>query len=213
MQLTMRGLCNAIEKLHPPIKPRLRAPASEEEIRSAEKSLGLAFPDDLRHFLLCHDGQDFYSSANGYGDPLIPMMRQPATGGGYSHYWPCGAREIVECTVRYRDELDCFPQAEFDAFGPARYHDQFIVFTESENADCLVVDLLPEPGGVTGQVVLFCTQSPQIIVLAPDLETFLQTLAADYKNGRFRHSPCEYFVSYAESSERPSQHNDVKDST
>ena len=100
MQPTIRGLCDAIAKLQPPINPRLRAPAGEEEIRSAEKSLGMAFPQDLRHFLLCHDGQDFYSPASGYGDPLIPMMRQPATGGGYSHYWLRGTREIVECTIR-----------------------------------------------------------------------------------------------------------------
>jgi cell wall assembly regulator SMI1 len=198
MQMTVRGLCNAIEQLHPPINPRLRAPASEVEIRSAEKSLGLAFPEDLRHFLLCYDGQDFYSSASGYGDPLVPMMRQPATGGGYSHYWLNGTREIVECTARYRHDLDCFQQADFEAFGPARYHDQFIIFTDSENADCLVIDLLPGPGGVVGQVVLFCTQSPQIIVLASNLEMFLQSLATGYSQGRFKHSPCEYFVSYVE---------------
>jgi cell wall assembly regulator SMI1 len=201
MRSTIRGLCDAIEKLHPPINPRLRAPASKDEIRSAEESLELAFPDDLRHFLLCHDGQDFYSSASGYGDPLIPMMRQPATGGGYSHYWLRGTREIVECTARYRHDLDCFRQSEFETFGPARYHDQFIVFTDSENADCLVIDLLPEPGGVVGQIVLFCTQSPQILVLAPNLETFLQSLATDYKQGRFVQIPCEYFVSYGEPAE------------
>jgi cell wall assembly regulator SMI1 len=202
MQSTMRALCDAIEKLHPPINPRLRAPATESEIRSAEKSLGLAFPEDLRHFLLCHDGQDFYSPESGYGDPLIPMMRQPATGGRYSHYWPRGTREIVENTVTYRDDLDCYQQVDFETFGPARYHDQFIAFTDSENADCLVIDLLPEPGGVVGQIVLFCTQSPQIIVLAPNLETFLQSLATDYQKGRFKHHPCEYFVSYVEA--RPS---------
>ena len=195
----MRGLCDAIEKLNPPIKPRLRAPANEEEIRSAEKSLGLAFPADLKYFLLCHNGQDFYSSASGYGDPLVPMMRQPANGKGYSHYWLCGAREIAEGTVRYRDDLECFQEEHFSTIGPARYHDQFIVFTDSENADCLVMDMLPESGGVVGQVVLFSTQVPEIIVLAPDLETFLQSLAVDYEKGRFQHSPCEYFVSYVES--------------
>jgi len=199
MPSTIRELCNVIEKLDPPIKPRLRVAAREEEIRSAENSLGLAFPEELKHFLLCHDGQDFYSSASGYGDPLIPMMRQPANGKGYSHYWMCGVKEIVECTVSYRDDLDCFQDERFETIGPARYHDQFIVFTNTENADCLVIDLLPEPGGVVGQVVLFSTQWPELIVLAPDLETFLQSLTADYRKGRFQHSPCEYFVSYVES--------------
>ncbi len=198
MHSTVRGLCQAVERLDPPIKPRLRAPASEEAIRSAEKSLGLTFPGELKYFLLCHDGQDFYSTESGYGDPLIPMARQPANGHGYSHYWLAGAREIVECTARYREDQEYFRAEQFETIGPARYHDQFIVFTQSENADCLVIDLLPEPGGVVGQVVLFCTQMPEIIVLAPDLQTFLQSLAADYTRGRFKHSLCEYFVSYVE---------------
>ena len=135
MQSTVRELCEAIEKLDPPIRPRLRAPASDEEIRSAEKSLGLAFPADLKYFLLCHDGQDFYSSAGGYADPLIPMMRQPANGNQYSHYWLRGAKEIVECTARYRDEIESLQDERFETTGPVRYHDQFIVFTDTENAD------------------------------------------------------------------------------
>ena len=198
MQSAVRELSEAIETLDPPLNPRLRASASGEAIRSAEESLGLAFPEDLQHFLLCHDGQDFYSSGSGYGDPLVPMMRQPPAGKGYSHYWLAGVREIVDCTASYRDELECFQEEPFETHGPARYHDQFIVFTQTENADCLVIDLAPQPGGVVGQVVLYCTQLPELIVLAPDLETFLRSLAADYKKGRFKHSPCEYFVSYVE---------------
>lgn len=33
---------------------------------------------------------------------------------------------------------------------------------------CLVIDLVPESGGVVGQVVLFSTQSPELIVLVYD---------------------------------------------
>ena len=198
MQAAIGGLCHAIAGLDPPINPHLRGPASEQEIRSAEQSLGLAFPADLKHLLLCHNGQEFYDSASGYGDTLIPMMRQPANGQGYSHYWLCGAREIAERTLAYRDDHRWFQDERFETFGPARYHDQFIVFTNTENADCLVLDLLPESGGRVGQVVLFCTQVPQIIVVATDLETFLQSLAADYKKGRFQHKACEDFVSYVE---------------
>jgi cell wall assembly regulator SMI1 len=199
MQATLQGLCHTIAALDPPIKPRLRTPVDEEELRFAQEALGMAFPAELKHFLACHNGQDFYVTNSGYADPLIPMMRQPANGKRYSHYWPGGAKEMVEYTRSYRDDLECFQGERFETFGPARYHDQFIVFTGSENADCLVLDLLPEPGGVVGQVVLLCTQPPQILVLAPDLETFLQSLAADYKEGRFHHDQCEDFVSYVES--------------
>src|SRR5262245_7053265 len=66
MQSTIRGLCQAVAGLDPPINPRLREPASEEVIRSAEQRLGMAFPRDLRHLLLCHNGQDFWSSEGKY---------------------------------------------------------------------------------------------------------------------------------------------------
>jgi cell wall assembly regulator SMI1 len=198
MQLTVRELCHAIARLDPPIEPRLRAPASEEEIRSAEKKLGLVFPVDLKHFLLCHNGQEFYHAQRGYGDPIVPMLRHTASGQGYSHYWLGGTLEIVEYTQTYREEWQWFQAEQFEALGPARHHDHLIVITGTENADCLVLDLQPEPGGTMGQVVLLCTQPPHIVVVAPDLVTFLQTLAADYRQGRFRPRPCEHFVSYAE---------------
>src|SRR4051812_32598937 len=107
MQSAIRELCHAVAGLDPPINPRLRPPASEEEIRSAEQALGVAFPAELRNFLLCHNGQEFYSSASGYGDPLIPMMRQPASGHGYSHYWLGGPKDIVEATQSSRDDYEC----------------------------------------------------------------------------------------------------------
>lgn len=163
-----------------------------DEIVAVEKSLGITFPDAPRHLLLCHDGQQFYDPANGYGDPLIPMLIQPANGQGYSHYWLAGVQDIVECTRCVRDDHEWLLVDRFETFGPVRYHDRFINFTRTENADSLVLDMLPETGGVIGQVVLFCTQAPQLIVLAPDLETFLNTIAAGYKRGRFQHSPCEY---------------------
>ncbi len=70
--------------------------------------------------------------------------KQPVNGQTYSHTWLSGTKEIVESTLSYRDDYDCFQAEQFETFGPARYHDQFIVFTGSENADCLVLDMLPE---------------------------------------------------------------------
>lgn len=198
MRATVRELCEVIAALNPPIKPRLYAPASAEDIYAAEQALGLAFPDDLRHLLLCHDGQDFFHAENGYGDPLVPMMRQPANGQAYSHYWLNGVKEIVDYTRNCREDREYYQDEHFEKFGPARFHDQYIAFTATENADCLVLDMSPASGGHVGQVVLYCTQAPQIMVLAPDLETYLQTLTADYRRGRFLHKPCEYFVSYVE---------------
>lgn len=196
MQSTIQMLCRQVEALNPPIRPRFRPPASTDDIVRAEQALDLEFPDALKFLLLCHNGQDVYDkSTYKYYDPLFPMMRQPHNGALYSHYWLAGTNEIV----RFLDEYECFVDEVFATIGPTCYHDQFLCFTKTENADCLALDMLPQPGGSVGQVVIFSTQPPEIIVLAPDLETFLQVLSNDYSKGRFKYYPEDpNVVSYAE---------------
>ena len=196
---TLAELTDVFAALEPRINPQLRPAATEQDIREAETALGLTFPDGLREMLECHNGQHFYSIDRDYGDPIVPMMSQAATRQYSSHYWLCGTQEIVDQTRFYREEYhEYYRDMPFETFGPARYHDQLIVFTASENADCLVLDLLPEPGGTIGQVVVYCTQPFQIAVISDSLGTFLRSLVRDFQAGRFKFSSAEYFVSYCE---------------
>ncbi|MFO1042747.1 MAG: hypothetical protein U0941_13220 [Planctomycetaceae bacterium] len=73
----------------------------------------------------------------------IPSLRHPT--GVYSHYWLAGIEEIVENTVHLRAEYaECLKDEDFTVFGPVRNHDRFVVFTVTENADWLVLDMDPD---------------------------------------------------------------------
>lgn len=74
MDSILRGLSEEFAALNPPINPRFRPPASEQQIVAAERALQVAFPESLRALLSCHDGQEFYRPEIGYGDPVFPMM-------------------------------------------------------------------------------------------------------------------------------------------
>ena len=196
---TLVELSNVFRTLAPPIEPRLRPPASKQEIRSAETKLNITFPKELKQLLACHDGQHFYDSDPGYGDPVIPMARWIPELCSNSHYWLAGTQQIVERTVRYREEfVEYFLGEEFEVYGPTSPHDQFIVITESENADCLVLDPAPERGGTVGQIVIYCTQPFEVAVVASSLSSFFDALLDGYNSGRFEFDDDEHFVSYGE---------------
>lgn len=197
---TLAELSDTLLALNPPINPRLRPPATEKDIRNAEEALGIQFPDELSHMLACHDGQQFHSSDSGYGDPLVPMMRLLPNRGTCSHYWMAGTQQIVEYTQSYRDDYaEYFHDEQFETFGPACHHDKFVVFTATENADCLVLDLAPKSGGKMGQVLMYCTQPFEIAVIAERLSSFIKTLLYGYRTGRFEFDSNEFFTSYCES--------------
>jgi cell wall assembly regulator SMI1 len=154
------------------------------QIESAEATLGLAFPEDLRELLLCANGQDVSA-----GCPIFPAHRFAAGDwtGATSFTWLNSVESIVEMTGWLQEEHVAIRDGEpFATHGPAYYHDRIIGFTSTENSDSLVIDLQPAPGGSVGQVVMVRTQPCQIAVLAPRLRTFLAMILDGYAHGRYR---------------------------
>jgi molybdopterin molybdotransferase len=192
----MAELSRTLFTLSPPVRPQLQPAVTVDEIRSAEESLGIRFPDELFALLSCHNGQLSFLSGE-YADPVIPSLRQPT--GMLSYYWLAGIEEIVENTLLLRDEYaECVKDEEFEIVGPTRNHDRFVVFTVTENADWLVLDLEPESGGKVGQVVMQCTEPFELIVVADGLASFLQMLIDGYKSGRFKFQSDQPFTHYAD---------------
>ena len=182
--------------LNPQVRPQFRPPTSTDKVRQAEEKLGLCFPEELKALLSCHDGQLSYT-AEAYADPVIPSLRHPT--GVYSYYWLAGIEEIVENTLHLRAEYaECWKDEDFTVFGPVRNHDRFVVFTVTENADWLVLDMDPDTGGTVGQVVMQCTQPCELIVVADGVASFLQQLVDGYKSGRFRFQSDRHFVFYGD---------------
>ncbi len=192
----MAELSGVLNSLIPPVRPQLRPSAGSDQIRQAEDKLGLCFPEELRALLTCHDGQLSYT-ARDYADPIIPSLRQPT--GLHSYYWLAGIDEIVENTLHLRAEFaECWKDEEFTVIGPTRNHGRFVVFTVTENADWLVLDMDPDSDGKVGQVVMQCTQPCELIVIADGVASFLQLLLDGYKSGRFKFESDQHFVMYGE---------------
>ncbi len=116
-----------------------------------------------------------------------------------SHFWLAGLDEIVENTCFLRQEYQEYWKDEnFATVGPVRNHENFIVFTTTENADWLVLDLEPPMGGKIGQVVMQCTQPCELIVLADGLASFLRLICEGYKTQRFKLHSTDHFILYTE---------------
>ena len=193
MQDLLTKLIQICSTLNPPIHPNFLPPALDSDIANAEEQLGLSFPNDLKHLLLCANGQ--VVCENGFvsypeeTDPIFPMIRFAAGPmGATSSTWLNGVQAIVETTGALRSEFqDLKDEADgFEIHGPAYYHDHVIGFTLTENSDSLVIDLKPGPGGSVGQVLMVRTQPFQIAVLAPNLSSFMQLVLDGFSSGRFQ---------------------------
>ena len=192
----MAELSRVLSSLNPPVRPQFQPSASTDSIRQAEEKLGLCFPEELKSLLSCHNGQLAYTG-EAYADPVIPSLRQPT--GIHSYYWLAGIDEIVENTLHLRSEYEeCWKDEEFTVIGPSRNHDKFVVFTVTENADWLLLDLEPSSDGKVGQVVMQCTQPCELIVVADSVASFIQLLVDGYKSERFKFQSDRHFVMYGE---------------
>lgn len=196
MKKTLSDLRNILKALDPPISPKFHKAAKEKDIETAETALGLPFPDELKEFLTCHNGQHFFSKGK-YIDPFVPMTKV----GNHrcSHYWFGSAAEIVEFTETNRHEYDDYFGGErFDISGPTSYHKDLVVLTTGENPDRLALDMQPKQGGRMGQVVVFSTQPFYVSVIASNLKEYIQNIIDGYREIRFQYISSEIVVSYGE---------------
>lgn len=189
MRELLEELEAALQSQSPPRTAAFAKPATEDAIRKAERNLDATFPDDLRRFLLCANGQRVNKHGNPIGDFIVPSIRFAPGMWGWSawgHFVPL--REIVEGT-RWQYELAELDPDEYDGrkfIGPVRSHYKHIIITRSDDAFCLALDPKPARGGRIGQVVTYNDQPEYTGYLARDLSTFLQMLVNGYREGRFQ---------------------------
>ena len=105
MQELLEELEAALQSQSPPATAAFDKPATEDAIRKAERRLDTKFPDDLRRFLLCANGQRVDRHGYPIGDFIVPSIRYAPGKWGWSawgHFLPL--RGIVEGT-RWQYEL------------------------------------------------------------------------------------------------------------
>lgn len=167
----------------PEVFASLRPGATEEQIRTAEREMGVRLPRDVKACYRVHDGQaeGSYGWPPGflYGDEWYSLE-------GMTDAWR-GMKEFVEGGIP--DDWRKEPT------GPVRtdwYHLAWIPLTGSVSGDHHCSDLAPEPGGAIGQIIPWWHNSPECPILAPSFAHWLERFADELEAGQWVYSDEHY---------------------
>ena len=188
MQSLLTDLETVLQSQTPPLTATFADPATEDAIREAEDKLDATFPEDLRAFLLCANGQRTEDGIYPVGNFVVPRIRFAPGGWGLSawgHF--LGLEQIVEHTL-YHYELDEYENDDEgrEFIGPVAAHYRHIIISAADDPVSIGLDLRPAKGGQIGQVVTINDQPDYTACLAPSLSAFLRLLIDGYRAGRFK---------------------------
>lgn len=188
MRKILDDLESALQAQTPPMTAAFAEPATEAEIREAERRLEITFPDDLTSFLLCANGQqtdedDIYPA----GDFIIPRMKVAPDIPELSAWGQLLQLDKIVTFTQYQFEIEEFGLDEGRIlYGPVVNHTRQIILTQADDPVSIALDLQPAEGGRYGQVVSCNDQPDYLLYLAPDLASFLQRLVDGYRSKRFQ---------------------------
>ena len=152
----------------PALARTLAPPASEREIREAEKQVGKPFPAAFRHSLKIHNGEESMLGIFD-GAQLLPLGK------------------VLRSLRSFRDqpeELRAEPSHPIGPVKPMWISPSWVPITSSADGRYGVLDFDPAPGGMVGQVVHIDVDSPDREVVAPGFDVFLENLASALERGR-----------------------------
>ncbi|KAL1921081.1 uncharacterized protein VTP21DRAFT_11716 [Calcarisporiella thermophila] len=152
----------------------LKPGASEAEIASLEEQLGVKFPQDFRHSLKIHNGQEEIGGLIG-GYTLLPLDQILSE-------WETW-RDV------YEEELDDddSEQEVGESFGPIQmdewWHLSWIPITSNGGGDGHCLDLAPAEGGTIGQIFHFDHETRDKRWVASSFEEWMTKLIEQLENG------------------------------
>lgn len=158
--------------------------ATQEEIRQAEISLGVEFPDQLKRLYMEANGESgsLLSSEHNLNQLFYSFEFLNLSTVSNDH------NMHLEAYSDYLDELFCYPEGYIkNTF----FNSKWIPFAKAGSAIYIAIDMDPGEKGVVGQVIIYGADAlPVYFVLSPSLNAFINSLAA-YLN---RLLPREYSV-------------------
>lgn len=146
--------------------------ASETDIAAAETALGLAFPADLREYLLLANGERWNSHGLIGGWRLLEL------------------ESIVQEAQTMRDlaaegAFDDNTNEATPAIKGLWWNPRWIPIVTSGSGHFFCVDLDPGPQGTVGQVILFLHDDTARYLVAHSLRTWFARLADDLERGLY----------------------------
>jgi len=160
----------AIEKGYRLFRMHLGKGASPASVAAAEKAIGVALPEDLRHLLCRHSCGDYCF--------VLP---------GWDLFSP--ERIVTEWRVWEELRRDQFvPDGETcDPQGPILGNEWWrlgwIPFCGDGGGNHLCVDMDPDTGGTSGQVISMWHDASERQLIAPSLTEFIEIIANDAEAG------------------------------
>ena len=171
---------NCLKRQAPTLAGNLAPGAKAKAIKTFEKAIGQALPDDLRQSLLIHHGQR--PGPDGQVRPVIASIRLMSLQESFDqrNAW------------RNLDEDDDLQDPENFTSTPRkaiqlRYSsEEWIALAVPYSSNYLGVDLKPGPKGFLGQVINFGRDEDDKFVLAWSWAWFLHDLVMELAQGNFR---------------------------
>lgn len=173
-------LWDAIERAraagYPTFDLKLRPGASEQEIASAEATLGMRFPGDFRASIALHDGQEVDDEGFVTWLPVAQRLGSLAS--------------LVRCWEDERPFVDAAMLAERsdwldrgERVRQVHFHPRHIPFAGSRFWDYgrLLLDLAPGPKGTEGQVI--ARDDVDLVWVAPSFRALLASVVRDLEDG------------------------------
>jgi len=153
--------------------------ASEEQLRSLERTIEQKLPDDVRESLRIHNGQ-------GLPDQGVLYRCRPCNVGEIETIWRCSveyALPVQESNPEgcYLEQFSSQPDGAVQCLGATRGW----ISLHDWDGNHIGVDLNPGPRGAFGQVINFGHDASTKYVLAPSWAHFLEDVADELEAGNF----------------------------
>lgn len=162
----------------------LRPPATDADVRRAEESLGIPFPEALRELYRLHDGEENNWPPGAFDDGhwFMPLAAVIEHGDAMAEF---AASRPTDSFAAWRSAVE---EGVIMIKGPVKPHiacAQWIPFTSSNGDVNRYLDFDPAPGGTPGQVIEHDPEGCSQEVLADSLTAYLARYAQDLAQGRY----------------------------
>lgn len=177
MDESWKRLDDLLARLAPAIHEGLRPPATEAQIASAEKAMGVRLPDDVRAAYRWHDGctselSMFVSGCQWCSlDAMVEHWRQK--------------RAFCKADRQRNPRNYPDPEQWWDGLStkPVWWNERWIPVGLSNTVSSVYVDMDPAPAGRRGQLIADVGMQ-EAQVMSPSLGTFFKCLGAHLEAGR-----------------------------
>lgn len=152
-------------------------PATEAQLDTFERLVGIKLPRAYRQLYRWHDGEQKDRWGHIYGLPLLPLQEAGSQ-------WTAWIDVLSDFGGdRYKISGGGWPDEEVD---PAYINPRWIPLTHDGSGNHIGLDFDPWPRGRVGQVILFGRDVEIKAVLAESLGRFLEWIAGLLESGNFR---------------------------